>query len=85
MEKGCINKHLAEIVSERQTREETAMFPHANNHSFPDTRKVRYSSGTGNLTRYDIHIHTYIYLFISQMYAGYVEYPTVCNTCHVSC
>ena len=52
MEKGCINKRPAEIVSEHQTREETAMFPDANNHSLPDARKdKRYDLGTGTKTR----------------------------------
>ena len=40
MEKGCINKHPANIVSERQTREETVMFLDANNHSLTGKRKV---------------------------------------------
>ena len=40
------------------------MFPDANNHSFPDTRKGnRYSSGTGNFTRYHIYIHIYVYIY----------------------
>ena len=55
MKKECINKQPAGIVSERQTREETVMFPDANNHFLPDTRKGnRYSLGTGNRTRQHI-------------------------------
>ena len=38
--KGCIKKHPAELVSERQTREETVMLPDANNPSLPDIKKV---------------------------------------------
>ena len=59
------------------------MFPDANNHSLPDTRKGNiYSSGTGNMTRY-LYIYMYIYytyICIYIMYAVYAERLFLLNT-----